>query len=159
MMFPSFVEHRTQMRSWTWIEALNNHFECKETPNNKRVMVAKYKIKGASFTWWNCLQGDRVKEGRSMITSWDRMATKIKAHFVPVDYEVQIYRKMQSLRQKYLDVSAYIEEFHKMSLRTKYHEEEPDRVARYLNGLNYSIQDEISILVLDTVSKFYQLAL
>lgn len=46
-----------------------------------------------------------------------------------------------------------------MSLRTKYHEEEPERVARYLNGLKYSIQDEISILSPDTVRKCYQIAL
>lgn len=71
---------------------MNNHFECREIPNNKRVMVGNSKMKGEALTWWNYLQGDGVKKGRSRIASWDRMVAKINAHFVPVDYEVQIYR-------------------------------------------------------------------
>lgn len=47
-----------------------------------------------------------------------------------------MYKKLQNLRQRELDVNAYIEEFHKLSLRSKKkHEEEADKVARYVNGL------------------------
>lgn len=34
-----------------WIEALNNHFECKETLENKKVIFAKSKMKGEVLTW------------------------------------------------------------------------------------------------------------
>lgn len=74
-----------------WIEALNNYFECREVPEHKRVTFAKSKMKRASLTWWNFLQGDRVKEGGNMITSRERMSARVKTHFVPANYDVQIY--------------------------------------------------------------------
>lgn len=54
-----------------------------------------------------------------MITSWERMKAKVKAQFMPIDYEVQMYKKLQNLRQRNLDVNAYMEEFHKFSLVLK----------------------------------------
>ena len=38
-------------------------------------------------------------------------------------------------------------------------EEEVERVARYLNGLRQGIQDEISMMALDSMHKCFQLAL
>lgn len=46
---------------------------------------------------------------------------------------------MQGLGQKDMDANAYIEELHKLSLKAKYHEEEPERVGTYLSGLKYRI--------------------
>lgn len=108
-----------------WIEALTNHFEYKEIPQDNRVKLAKARLKGFALTWWNYVQGERVKEGKSMITSWERMKAEVKAQFMPIDYEVQIYKKLQNLRQRDLDVNAYIEEFHKLGLRSKRQEQEP----------------------------------
>lgn len=47
------------------------------------------------------------------------MKAKVKAQFMPIDYEVQMYKKLQNLRQRYLDVNAYMKEFHKLSLKSK----------------------------------------
>ena len=53
-----------------WIEALNNHFECENIAEKDKVKIAKSKLKGPTLTWWNFTQGERVKEGKNMITSW-----------------------------------------------------------------------------------------
>lgn len=87
------------------------------------------------------------------------MLVKVKVQFILIDYEVQVYKKLQGLRQKDLDVSTYTKEFHRLSLRTKHYEEEPEKVARYLSGLKYSIQDEVNILAPEIVNKCFRLAL
>ena len=56
-------------------------------------------------------------------------------------------------------MNTYMEEFHRLTLREKKQEEEPERVARYLNGLRMNIQEEISLLAPATLGKFFQLAL
>jgi len=58
-----------------------------------------------------------------------------------------------------MDVSTYTEEFHKLSLRCGHATDEKGRVARYINGLQYSIQDEITILTRETMDKCFQVAL
>ena len=56
-------------------------------------------------------------------------------------------------------MNTYTKEFHRLTLRAKKQEEEPKRVARYLNGLRMSIQEEINLLAPDTLGKWFQLAL
>ena len=40
-----------------------------------------------------------------------------------------------------MDVGAHTEEFHSLSFIIKHHEGEKENVARYLNGLKYTIKD------------------
>lgn len=142
-----------------WIEALNNYFEYKEVPEEKRVSLEKSRLKGSALLWWKVLQEERVNIGKKKISSWERMKNKIKDQFLPIDYEVQMYKKLQNIRKRELGVNAYTEEFYKLSLRSKKHEKEEEKVARYLNGLRKNIQDEINIMAPDTMHKCFQLAL
>lgn len=141
------------------IESLNNFFECKDIVDNQKMKIAKSKKQGVALTWWNFVQGERLKEGRGMITSWKKMIAEIKRVYVPRDYEVQLHKRRKNLRQKEMDVCAYTEEFQKLSIKSKKVEDESERVARYLNGLRWKIQEELNLLCLDTVHKCYQLAL
>lgn len=56
-------------------------------------------------------------------------------------------------------MNAYMEEFHKLSLKSKRQEEESEKVARHLNDLRMNIQDEINILAPEIVNKCFQLVL
>lgn len=38
-----------------------------------------------------------------------------------------------------------MEEFHKLSIRVEHEESEEQPIARYVNGLKYSIQDELCL--------------
>jgi hypothetical protein len=42
-----------------------------------------------------------------MIKSWDRMVSKMKAKFIPKDYKINLFRKLQNLRQKGMTVKEY----------------------------------------------------
>lgn len=54
---------------------------------------------------------------------------------------------------------AYTDEFHKLSIRAGHTEDEVEKVARYLNGLRYNIQDEISLNTPRTVEECFQMAM
>ena len=52
-----------------WIDALNSHFDLKEMDEDKRVSVAKARLKGATLTWWNVMQEERVQQRKKKINS------------------------------------------------------------------------------------------
>jgi hypothetical protein len=87
------------------------------------------------------------------------MIAKMKAKFIPRDYLITLFRWMHNLRQKLMTVKEYIEEFYRLNIRAGHRESDDEKVARYLNGLRYEIQDELSMLTIRTVEDAYQMAL
>lgn len=83
----------------------------------------------------------------------------MKAIFLPKDYRVQLYKKMRDFRQKEMDVQKYTEEFHKLDIRVDHDEEMEEKIARYMGGLRFNIQDELSLATPRSVDECYQLAL
>jgi hypothetical protein len=56
-------------------------------------------------------------------------------------------------------VKEYTEEFYRLNIRAGHRESNDEKVARYMNGLRYEIQDEMSMLTIRTVEDAYQMAL
>ena len=56
-------------------------------------------------------------------------------------------------------MKEYIEEFYRLKIRASHHESDDEKVARYMNGLRYEIQDEISMVTIRNVEEAYQVAL
>jgi hypothetical protein len=142
-----------------WIRALDTYFDYEDIEEDKKVRHAVTKLKGHAALWWDELQADRRCKGKQKIKSWDRMITKMKEKFIPRDYQITLFRRMQNLRQKLMTVKEYTEEFYRLNIRAGHRESDDEKVARYLNGLRYDIQDELSMLTIRTVEDAYQLAL
>ena len=106
------------------------------------------KLKGHAALWWDELQADRRCKGKQKIKIWDRMITNMKAKFIPRDYQITLFRRMQNLRQKMMSVKEYTEEFYRLNIRAGHRESDDEKVARYLNGLRYDIQDELSMVTI-----------
>jgi uncharacterized protein YjbK len=53
----------------------------------------------------------------------------------------------------------YTEEFYRLNMRTRQRERDEERVTRYINGLRYEIQDELSMMSVRTMEDAYQFAL
>jgi hypothetical protein len=87
------------------------------------------------------------------------MIAKMKAKFIPRDYQITLFRRMQNLRQKLMTVKEYTEEFYKLNIRVGHRESNDEKVARYMNGLRYDIQDEMSMVTIRMVEDAYQMAL
>jgi hypothetical protein len=56
-------------------------------------------------------------------------------------------------------VKEYTEEIYRLYIRTGQRERDEEKVARYINGLRYEIQDEINMMSVRTVEDAYQFAL
>jgi hypothetical protein len=142
-----------------WIRALDTYFDYEDIEEDKKVRHAVTKLKGHAALWWDELQADRRYKGKQKIKSWDRMVAKMKPKFIPRDYQITLFRRMQNLRQKLMMVKEYTEEFYKINIRAGHRERDDEKVARYMNGLRYDIQDEMSMETIRTVEDAYQMAL
>lgn len=56
-------------------------------------------------------------------------------------------------------MTSYIEEFQKICLRSKFQEDESIKVARYLSGLKWNIQEEISLWTPTNIQKCHHLTI
>ena len=45
------------------------------------------------------------------ITRWRLMVAKLKAKFIPVDYELELFKRWHNLKQKDMTMKDYTEEF------------------------------------------------
>ena len=75
------------------------------------------------------------RRGKEKITRWDRMVDKLKKQFIPVDYELDLFKKMQGLKQAGKSVQEYKEEFYRFLIRARHAEENKEKVSHYLSGL------------------------
>jgi hypothetical protein len=87
------------------------------------------------------------------------MVAKMKAKFIPRDYQITLFRRMQNLRRKLMTLKEYTEEFYKLYMRAGHRESDDEKVGRYMNGLRYDIQDEMSMETIRTVEDAYQMVL
>jgi hypothetical protein len=87
------------------------------------------------------------------------MVTKMKVEFIPRDYQINLFRRMQNLRKKGMTVKECIEEFYRLNIRDGHHESDDEKVTRYINGLRYDIQYEMSMVTIRNVEDAYYISL
>ncbi|KAK2966379.1 hypothetical protein RJ640_021523 [Escallonia rubra] len=142
-----------------WMDSIESYFDWKEVPEGRKVKLVGAKLRGPASTWWKHYQNDRDSRRKAKIQRWDKMKEKLKAQFLPRDYDQTLYQRVQNLRQHEKTVKEYTQEFHKLSLRSNLAETESQKVGRYVNGLRLAIQDQVSLQRPYKVSDAYQLAL
>jgi hypothetical protein len=81
-----------------WIRALDTYFDYEDVEEDKKVKHVVTRLKGHVALWWDELQADRRCQGKQKIKSWDRMIAKMEAKFIPRDYQITRFRRMQNLR-------------------------------------------------------------
>ena len=60
--------------------------------------MAQTKLKGCVALWCKKLQRDREEEGEMKITRWRLMVSKLKAKFIPTNYELELFKRLQNLK-------------------------------------------------------------
>lgn len=90
------------------------------------------------------------------ITRWRLMMTKLKAKFITIDYEIELFKILVNLKQKDFSMKDYSEEFYKLTNWSRHSELSKEKVTRYINGLRFNIQDEIGLLNISSVEDTYQ---
>jgi hypothetical protein len=122
-----------------WIRALDKYFDYEDVEEDRKVKHAVTRLKGHATLWWDELQADRHCKGKKKIKSWDRMVAKMKAKFIPKDYQINLFQRMQNLRHKLMSVKEYTEYFYRINIRACHQESDDEKVSRYMNGLRYDI--------------------
>lgn len=89
----------------------------------------------------------------------DKMVTELKVNFLSVDYHISLFKNLQNLKQKDFGVKEYIEKFDRLGIQVGHVEDDDDKVVRYAIGLQFFIQDEISMVMIIIVEGAYQYAL
>ena len=90
------------------------------------------------------------------ITRWRLMVTKLKAKFILVDYELELFKKLQNLKQKGMPIKDYTKEFYKLIIQSGHRELSKEKLVRYINGLRFNIQDEDGMLNISSFKDSYQ---
>ena len=67
------------------------------------------------------------------------MIAKLKQKFIPINYELDLLKKMQGLKQARKSVQEYIKEFYRVLIRTGHAKADKEKVSHYINGLRPSI--------------------
>jgi hypothetical protein len=142
-----------------WVHAMDKYFDYEEIEEENKVKHGITRLKGHVALWWNELQDDRRSKGKQKIKSWDKMVAKLKVKFIPKDYQINLFIKLQNLRQKILSVKEYTKEFYKLNIRAGQKENDDENTTRYINGLRYEIQEEINMMFVGTIEDSYQVVL
>jgi hypothetical protein len=142
-----------------WFRYLDKYFDYEDIEEDKKVKHVVTRLKGHASLWWDELQADRSYKGTQRIKIWDRMVAKMKAKFIPRDYQINLFRRMQNLRQKGMTVKEYTENFYRINIRAGHRESDDEKVSRYMNGMRYDIQDEMSMVKIRNVEDTYQISL
>jgi hypothetical protein len=100
-----------------WIRAMNKYFDYEDVEEEKKVRHAITRLKGHATLWWDELQADKRSKGKQKIKSWDQMLAKLKEKFMPKDYQINLFRRIQNLRKRGLTMKEYTKEFYKLNIR------------------------------------------
>jgi hypothetical protein len=79
---------------------MDKHFYYEVVDEEKKVKQAITRLKWHATLWWDELQDERRSKCKQRIKRWDRMVAKLKVKFMPKDYQINLFRKLQNLRQK-----------------------------------------------------------
>ena len=115
-----------------WILDMENFFEYENTPDNRKVKIAVTRLKGHASLWWEHLQTHRQRIRKDKIRTWPKMVNKIKKKFLPVDYQVSLFRKMQNLKQKDMTMKEYTKEFYRLDIGSGHVDDDVDKIVRYI---------------------------
>jgi hypothetical protein len=142
-----------------WVRSMEKYFDYEDIKEDKMVKHAVTRLKGHATLWWDELQVECRSKGKQEIKNWDRMVAKMKEKIIPKDYQIILFRRLQNLRHKSLSVKEYTEEFYRLNIKARQKENEDEKIARYINGLRYEIQEEINMMSIIKVEDSYQAAL
>ena len=67
------------------------------------------------------------------------MIAKLKWEFIHIDYEIDLLKKMEGLKQAEKFIQEYTEEFYRVLIRISHAEADKKKVSCHINGLRSSI--------------------
>jgi hypothetical protein len=74
---------------------------------DKKIKLASSEFDDHALIWWDNLVQSRIEDGYPPIVTWRAMKEELHAHFVPHNYILSLYDRLQNLKQGPLSVDDY----------------------------------------------------
>ncbi|XP_020266279.1 uncharacterized protein LOC109841747 [Asparagus officinalis] len=145
MDLPSFNGQLHIEEFLDWIAEVERFFEYMEIPEERKVKLVAYRLKGGASAWWESVCLNRSRQGKPKVDRWEKMKKLLRARFLPSDYEQVLFGQYQNCRQGGRSVDEYTQEFYRLSSHNNLHESEAQQMSRYIGGLRIAIQDRVSL--------------
>jgi len=82
-----------------WVHAVERVFDYKEILEDKKVKLVALRLRKYASLWWINLCAMRVRKRNEEIKTWEKMKSKLKAHFLPLSYLHDSYSQLHNLTQ------------------------------------------------------------
>ncbi|XP_022019723.1 uncharacterized protein LOC110919773 [Helianthus annuus] len=142
-----------------WLATVEEVFEYKEVPENKRVALIATRLRGRASAWWQQLKLTRNRLGKSRIVTWTKMKKCLRCNFLPHNFQRLMYQRLQNLKQGAKSVDDYTTEFYQLIARNDIQEPEEQLVSRYIGGLRVQIMESVNLFDPLTIPEAHQRAL
>ena len=106
----------------------------------KKLATASLEFDGYALIWWEQLLRDREEDGEPPITTWEEMKHEMRIRFVQKHYRLDLFDKLQNLKQGSFSVEEYCKEMEKAMIRANVYEDEEQIIACFVAGLHRNIQ-------------------
>ena len=81
-----------------WLATVEEVFEFKEVPENKRVSLIATRLRGRASAWWQQLKLTRDRLGKSKVVTWRKMKKCLRSNFLPHNFQRLMYQRLQNLK-------------------------------------------------------------
>ncbi|KAK3195699.1 hypothetical protein Dsin_027009 [Dipteronia sinensis] len=119
-------------------ESDEESYEEEEVPRRRRPDLRRTdggrQLRGRAAAWWQQLKLSRNRSGKTRITDWEKIKRKMRAEFLPYNFQKLMYQKLQNLRQGMRSVDDYTTEFFQLLVRNDIQETQDQLVSRYCRG-------------------------
>ncbi|PWA53208.1 reverse transcriptase domain-containing protein [Artemisia annua] len=140
-----------------WLVAVEEVFEFKEVPENKKVSLIATRLRGRASAWWQQLKLTPERVGKPRVTTWRKKKKCMRVNFIPHNYQRFMYQRLQKQWTK--SVEDYITEVYQLIARNDIQETDGQLVSRYIGGLRVQIMNSVNMFDPVTLSDAYQRAL
>ncbi|CAN0863002.1 hypothetical protein LINGRAHAP2_LOCUS8603 [Linum grandiflorum] len=142
-----------------WQVDIDRLFDLMGVPENKQVKMVAIRLKSIAALWWDKLVFQRQCQRKAPIRTWRRMKQLMLEHFLPNDYEKILYKMYVNCVRGRMSVTEYTTEFLRLTEHNQLGETEGKKVMRYITGLKGSIQENMRLQTVWTVTEASTLAL
>ncbi|XP_074324107.1 uncharacterized protein LOC141661026, partial [Apium graveolens] len=128
-----------------WVRQVEKISDYKRFDDKTRFQIATIRLTKNTGLWFENLKARRARSGKEKIMTWTTLKKKLRARYLPDDYEQVQYLKLTSLSQDTMSVSEYVAEFDRLCLICDLAEKETMKIARFIRGLKRPIAKKVEL--------------
>ena len=111
----------------------------------EKVKLTVIRFLDYAIVWWDQLVLNIRQNREPTVETWEEMKRVMRKRFVSTYYYLELYNKLQNLRQSNRSVEEYYKELKAVMSRVNIEEDRGDTMARFLAGLNRHIQNVVEL--------------